>query len=179
MSRQSCRRRPTTCARTALTLAEAIVCLAIVSVMLVASLSSVSAAKVVHRRTADREQAFELARELLNEVLAQSYQEPVTTPTFGSESGESAGSRANFDDVDDFTGWVASPPQDRDGTIRGDLAGWTERITVERVRPTAPDTVQSSESGVKRITVEIERYGITMARLRALRSDAWTENLPE
>lgn len=173
------RRRRSVHVRAGLTLAEAIVCLSIVSITVVAALSTVSAAKTTQMRFADRQLANELARSLLTEIIERNYQEPVTDVSFGPESGESDGSRRNFDDVDDFEAWVASPPENSDGTAKAGLSDWTEIVMIERVTASALSTDQASETGIKRITVEVQLRSVPLARLVALRTNAWVENLPE
>lgn len=162
-----------------LTLAEAVVCLSIVSITIVAALSTVSAAKVTRIRFADRQLAQELARGLLAEIMNQTYEEAATTPAFGPEPGEADGSRRNFDDVDDYDGWTATPPENSDGTAKSGLSDWTELVTVERIGIADLSTDQATETGIKRITVEIELRGVTLARLVALRTDAWVDDVPE
>src|SRR5678816_1455386 len=53
-----------------------------------------------HLARADRvSRAARLGRDLMEEILSKSYQDPNQTPIFGPESGEAT--RAAFDDVDD------------------------------------------------------------------------------
>lgn len=165
--------------RSGLTLAEAIVCMSIVSITIVAALSTVSAAKSTQIRLADRQLAGELARSLLTEIIERSYAEPAGDAIFGPESGEADGSRRQFDDVDDYTGWTATPPENTDGTAKSGLSDWTEAVTIERVSAAALSTDQGTETGIKRITVEVQLRGIPLARFVALRTDAWVDNLPE
>ncbi|MFN0137764.1 MAG: hypothetical protein ACKVS9_16790, partial [Phycisphaerae bacterium] len=154
-------------------------CMAVVSITLVAALSTVSAAKTTQKTIADRQLAQELARALLTEIVEQVYEEPVLTPGFGPEAGEADGTRRAFDDVDDFNGWTANPPQYRDGTFKTGLNDWTETATIERVGIAALESALSSDSGIKRVSVEVQYKGKPLARMVALRTNAWVENLPE
>ena len=57
-----------------------------------------------HLARADRaERAARLGRDVVEEILCKSYQDPDQTSLFGPEPGEAA--RAAFDDVDDFNGF--------------------------------------------------------------------------
>jgi hypothetical protein len=57
-----------------------------------------------HLARADRaERAARLGRDMVEEILCKSYQEPDKTPLFGPEPGEAT--RAAFNDVDDFNGF--------------------------------------------------------------------------
>jgi hypothetical protein len=151
---------------------EVVASSALIGLMLVAALSTVSASRMGTRKTADHSRGMLLAQQLLEEILAQSYEEPVDPPSFGRESGESAVSRAAFDDVDDYHGWSASPPQYKDGTVAVDLSGWQRSVIVERVKPTDLSQVVFVESGAKRITVRVARDDVDVGSLLAIRTAA-------
>jgi len=115
-----------------------------------------------------------LAEALMAEVLAADYADPDQTPVFGPESGES-GDRTAFDDVDDYDGWAATPPEDPDGTALTGYDGWTRTVTVEYINPTAPmDTIPTDE-GIKRVTVVVSHGDKPMAELVAYRTDCEPE----
>jgi hypothetical protein len=46
------------------------------------------------------------------------------------------------DDVDDFNSWIASPPQDRFGSLVANSNGWTREVKVEWVNPDKPEEVR-------------------------------------
>ncbi len=74
----------------------------------------------------------------------------------GTETGEGTSTRSDFDDVDDYHSWSASPPQSKDGTDLPDYDGWTRSVTVEWVNVNSPGgTAANSETGAKRITVTV------------------------
>ena len=168
---QSCRRR-------AFTMAEAAVCIVIVGVMLVAVLNAAAFARTVDYRMAMRQRGMLLARELLAEVTAQAYADPESgTAVFGLEAGETGtGSRALWDDVDDYDGLNESPPRDRDGTDMSDLAEWKWQVRIERLSSSNPTLTVASESGLKLCTVIVSRNGQAVARLASVRSAAWMPN---
>ena len=74
---------------------------------------------------------------LLAEILANSFADETDADNFGPETaqGESTAIRDTWDDLDDYAGWSASPPQRKDGTPLGDLAGWARGVLVSYVDP--------------------------------------------
>ena len=97
-----------------------------------------------------------LADELMSEIVQQPYSDPDGSAVFGRESGESPTPRSAFDDVDDYDGWNASPPQYRDGTTIPDRTNWRQRVVITRVVPTNPTQTSGTDQGAKRIRVTIE-----------------------
>ena len=83
---------------------------------------------------------------------------------------ETAGTRAAFDDVDDYSAWTESPPQRKDGSVLSDLAEWRRDVSVDLVRPANPGLLAISDQGVKRITVSVYRNGKLLGSLTALRT---------
>jgi hypothetical protein len=76
--------------------------------------------------------------------------------SIGPEIDEGTSTRLDFDDVDDYDGWTASPPQEKDGTELTEYAGWTRNVTVEFVDAFAPGgSATVSDTGAKRITVTV------------------------
>jgi len=158
--------------RSAFSLVEAVVSLVVVAVMLAAALSVTTAAKVGQFKLAEGQIAQHLAESMMAEILQQNYQEPSGMGVFGPEIGEPSGARVNFDDVDDYHNWSASPPQHNDGTVMANLAGWRRRVIVERVDPANPSQLMMMETGVKRIRVIVLRNKMKLARFTALRTQA-------
>jgi len=171
----ACRRR------SAATLVEAAVSLVIVSVMIVAALNTVGAARRGQFVTFERGRGLLLAQELLSEIMGQAYGDPdevtsvdlragsIIPLPLSTDTGESAGSRSDFDDVDDYHGWSAQPPQNKDGTPLSELADWRRRVTVERVARANLLQLTAEEEGLKRITVTIEHKGKPVAELVAIK----------
>ncbi len=159
-------------ARQSMTMVESVVAMVIVSVMLVAALNTVGAARTGQRKMSDRARGMLLAQALMSEILQQDYQEPVDTPLFGRESSESAGDRAAYDDVDDYDGWTAMPLEYKDGSEMPNLTEWERTVSV--VWADLNDLTQQSvsDTGVKRITVTVQRNGTTLAELVGIRTDA-------
>ena len=110
------------------------------------------------------------------EILENDYQEPIDAPVFGCESPESGTVRTQWDDVDDYHLWSASPPEDRSETAFPNLAVWQRDVLVEWVDPYNPANTVGTDQGVKRITVTLQRDGEIVAREVALRSDKYPGN---
>ena len=154
----------------AFSLAEVLVSLLVVSTMLVAALNMVGDATIGQQKTSDRGRGQLLAQDLMIEILAQSYEEPVDPPTFGREATESDVSRANYDDVDDYDGWDASPPEQKDDTEIPDLNGWRRSVTVEYLDPNDLTAVAGNDLGIKRITVTVKRGDVVAVSMVAVRT---------
>jgi MSHA pilin protein MshD len=161
-------------ARRGLTLAEAVVSMLIVSVMLVAALNTVGASRMTQKKTAERSRGFLLAENLMSEVLQQAYEDPDLAPgSIGLEGAEVGdGSRELWDDVDDYDGWSASPPQQKDGSEFGELKEWTRSVEVRWVDPTASLNVSGTDTGVKRVVVTVTDGDAVVFSLVAVRTDA-------
>jgi type II secretory pathway pseudopilin PulG len=114
-----------------------------------------------------------IADQLMDEIAAARFPDGVSpAPPRGTL-------RAQFNDLDDFSGWSAQPPTDRQGTPLGTegmtvgstlsprpdnaraaldfLKSLTESVTVERVQPdgAAGWYVVSQHTGYRRVTVRV------------------------
>lgn len=160
-------------ARRAFTIVEATISTIVVAVMLVAALNTVGASRMTQHRAALVSRAQLLAEALLAEVLQQRYEEPEGTPAFGREAGELATTRAAWDDVDDYDGWSASPPTEKDGTVLANATGWKRTVTVARIDPQDPGQARATETGAKRITVTASYHDVPQAVVVAIRTVDW------
>lgn len=177
--------------RAGFTLVEAAISIVLVSVLLVAALNTVAAAKLGQQQTAERGRAHLLAQELMSEIMRQDYADPedvgridlrdpmLPTSAMGVDSGESTTNRLSFDDVDDYDGWNASPPQNKDGSLIPNLAGWRRLVTVERRRLADSTQFTGNEEGLKHFTVRVERNGALIAQLEALKGTGLPPLPPE
>ncbi len=154
-------------------LIEAVMSILIVGLMLVAALNTVGASKVAQARQSEQVQGPMLAQDLMAEILAQPFREPVDSPKFGRESGESGGDRLDWDDVDDYDGWSAQPPQAKNGNTLPGLKGWERAVSVTWAVPDNPETDSPIATGIKKITVTVRHQGRVVATLTSLRSNAW------
>ena len=157
--------------RRAFSLVEVVIATIIMGVLLVAAMQTVGHSVRAERSNADGCIGFRLAQQLMSEVLTTKYVEPDETPTFGPEATEIGGTRSEFDDVDDYHTWSASPPQQQDGTEIPDRAEWRRTVTVEYVDANDLTTTVGSDQGVKRITVVVKRSDKTVAQLSGIRTD--------
>ena len=162
-----CFRRP------GFSMVESILCVVIVGGVLVTSLNTIGSAVVARQGAGDRGVGQLLAQDLMTEILRLPYQDPVQSPLWGPEPGETTGIRSVFDDIDDFHDRSESPPQYAEGTQMNGLAGWSRTVKVERKFYNQLLTVGDGgvETGIKRITVEVLHLGKPVARLVALCTD--------
>src|SRR6476659_8144751 len=154
-----------------LTLIEVVAATMIVGLMAVAALNALGAATKSANSIGNRAIAAGLADELMSEILMQSYSDPDGSPVFGHESGESSSVRSAFDDVDDYDGWNAKPPQYRDGTVIPDRTDWRQRVSVTYVTPSNPTQTSATDQGAKRIHVTIEYKNVVLAYQYAVFTD--------
>ena len=154
----------------AFTLVEAVISTVIVSVMLVAALSTVGSSRLIQQRVSESSRGRALAVSLLTEVVQRAYEDPNGAVVFGPEAGEQTTDRSDFDDVDDYHNWSESPPKARDGSAIPQADGWQRTVTVAWVDPQNPTVVEPSESYAKRITVTARHNNITHATLVAVRT---------
>ncbi len=155
-----------------LSLVEATISIILVGLTIVAALNTLGAAKLGRMRNSDRRDAHHLAQALMMEIMRQSYEEPEDPPNpgLGREAGESDGDRDRWDDVDDYAGWSASPPEDDDNTAIPGHNGWTRSADVQWVVANDLATTSPTETGVKRITVKVKHGDETSASLVAIRT---------
>lgn len=140
----------------ALTLAEAIVAMAIISVMLVAGLEAVGTVRATQATMHDRQTGALLAHALLAEISSLRYADPDDgESSLGPEADETIGVRSTYDDIDDYSAWDASPPRDSNDEVMKELDGWRRVATVQWVSLAAPNTTAGSATGLKRIAVAV------------------------
>jgi type II secretory pathway pseudopilin PulG len=110
-------------------LVEAMVSAGIVGVMLVASVNLLSSAARTRVADSNRRTALLLAQQLMSEVIAQPYKdENLLALLFGPELGEN--SRADFDDVDDYSNYQEKPLKDRGGAVIAGFEAWKRKVKV-------------------------------------------------
>ncbi len=145
----------------------------LVAVMFAAVMQAVGASRMLRYKTGGERRGALLARQLLAEILQQSYEDPEgPSGTLGLDAGEAAVNRLDFDDVDDYDGWFASPPQAKNGTPESDQVGWSREAAVAWVNPADLGQVSVVETKAKRVVVTVKHNGMTMAQLTAVRTDA-------
>lgn len=142
------------------TLAEAAISTAIVGVMLAGALTCVAKTGAFRRVANEQQVAYHLAEQLMSEILAKSYSDrSASWPTaIGPTSYErSVGNRSAFDDVDDYHGWIESPPESANGTDLVIGTDWYRKVEVSFVYWADLNSTVSTDYGLKRISVEVGR----------------------
>jgi len=157
--------------RAGFTLAESVVALLIVSIMLAAALNMVGSAARGRQVHVAQSRGPALAGHLMSEVLHARYAEPDGGSGWGPDVGESGASRRDFDDVDDYHNWTASPPEMKNGTVVDGYDGWTRRVRVSYADPADPNGDSMVDSGIKRILVTVVSDKGEETSLVALRSE--------
>ena len=149
-------------AKHAFTLVEVILTILIVGVGLVASARALPVLLQVSKATETHMVAQQLATDLLAEIAMLPYEDPDEDARFGREPTESAINRSDFDDIDDYDGWTASPPQKKDGQTEPDCTGYTRSVIVESTNPNDFNNIEGdSLDKPKRITITVSRTGMT------------------
>ncbi len=157
--------------RPAFSIVETVFSMLLVSGVVVAALGSVGAATTGRKHTDGRGRGQLLAESLMTEILAQAYQDSDGLQTFGLESGEAATDRKYFDDVDDYRAYTDSPPRLHDGTEIPGLSGWSRVVSVQRSDPLSPNSIPTTESGLKRIKVTVKCNNMTVATLTGFKTN--------
>ena len=159
--------------RPGFSMVEVVVSSLLVGLVLVGAMRSLGAMVRGRVSLGNADRAALLAVDLLSEILENEYEDPDEVPIFGAEASETGGTRADFDDVDDFHAWDATPPEDRGGTPIANLSNWRRRVIVEYVDPNDLTLTVGSDQGVKRITVEVYHNGALRASQIGVRTSAW------
>ena len=153
----------------ALTLVEVAVSMFVMSMMLLAALGAVGGARRGLQLTAERQQGVLLAHQLMTEILQQPYEDVnLGEGSFGLGADEVGdGSRALWEDVDDYDGWSASPPQDKAGNNLAGFDDWSREVDVAWYDLS---NTRDYDTRVKRVTVTVRCRGRQVAQLVALRT---------
>jgi len=160
-------------ARPAFTLVEAVMATLLVALVLAGALHAVGASGANQARAARRVGAGFLAQGLLDEVCSRKYNASVVgggTKSILVVGGEIVGGvleeggvvvksgadRSGFSSVDDYNGFVDSPPHHPDGTDIPGFTGWSREV---KVRTVAMDgwTDSASDIGGKCVTVIVKK----------------------
>jgi hypothetical protein len=154
-------------------LAETIVSVAIMAIVFVAALRTLEATLRSQQTIHDGQMASFLTQDLLGEIMTQRYLEPFEAVVFGREVSEQGGPRAQFDDVDDYHGWVESPPVDQNGAPLEGYTGWSREVEVTWVDPSDLNSPSGTDKGLKRIVVTALFDGQEVASAVATRTQSW------
>ena len=158
-------------------LAEAVVSILIVGGLLVAALNTLGAARIGRYKLSEQNRGPLLAQALMSEILQQPYQDAQDPGGFGLEDGEGSAGRTDFDDIDDYDGWTASPPLNKDGSAIPGLEGYQRSVQVVWGDPDDLAQTSANPTGIKRINVTVQRDGRVIAGPFAIRTEAWPADL--
>lgn len=150
---------------------EVVVATAIVGAIIVTSLESAGMVFRTRRLNASPLTGPGLAQELLDEVLSMPYDDPQNPGgAIGLDSGESSGTRAAFDDVDDYHGFSSTGARSKSGVALTGFTGWNCQVNVIRAQLANPTANSSSETGLKRIEVTVTSPSGKSTAVTALRA---------
>jgi len=156
--------------KTGVSLIEVAVSTLIVGIVLVVSLNTVGAVYQTQRVNAKRLEGPGLAQELMSEILAMSYEDADSAANvFGTEPGESTGTRAEFDDIDDYHDWTAFNAVSHEGDQSGGYVGWQRDVTIQTANWQTGAPIGGADTGLKRITVTVTDPQGGLTQLVALR----------
>lgn len=154
-----------------ITLIETVLSLLILGGAFVAALNTIASARGAQAMVTQRQFGLTLAEDLMAEVLSHDvYKEGLL---FGPDVGETFIGRSAFDAIDDFNGWVSSPPTDPSGNVIAGTQGYTRSIEVKYVLLNDTNAHSMSDQGVLQITVTVLFGSKTVATLTSYRTDAW------
>jgi hypothetical protein len=157
--------------RAAMSMVEVLFASAIVSGMVVASLDAAGMVFRARRLNADGTTGPAMAQELLEEVLAMPYEDPLAPGGgIGPENGETGSTRAAFDDVDDYHNWDSGDAKTKSGAAIDGFAGWRQQIRVVYVQPANPEQNLASDTGLKQVTVRVTSPAGTQYQMMGLRA---------
>jgi prepilin-type N-terminal cleavage/methylation domain-containing protein len=159
-------------------LLEILIATVIVGVLMVAALNALGASVRANVFIANRAKGIILADELMTEILQQPFFDPESGTGIGVDSSESTATRTDFDDIDDYSNWNSSPPQDRHGNEKVEFLGWTRNVEVGFV---SSDNVKgeflspSSTTGVKKVRVRVYYRDEVIIELQSVQTARWVD----
>lgn len=154
----------------AFTLVEVVLTILLVGVGLVASMRALPVILQVSQATRQHLVAQRLATELLAEIALLPHEDPDGNVKFGIEDDETGTTRADFDDIDDYDEWKASPPQRKDGQPEPGCTGYTRSVLVRSVKiDNFNDFEGDDNTKPKRITITVSRLGMTPVVITTVR----------
>lgn len=160
--------------RRAITLAETVISTLLIGFVIVSTLSIVgpiARSTTVH---ADKLVAANLANEMAEEVSTKLFIDPfaLTPDDIGFDADDSIFLRTNYDDIDDFDGWSSSPPKHSFGGLMSTMTEWTRSVKVVHVLLADPSAESATNTGLKKVTVEVSKNGTVLASISTLHSQA-------
>ena len=160
--------------RSAITLAETVVSILLISFVLVSTLQIVGPVSRSSSLQADRLVAANLANEIAEEITTKPFidDNAASQDDIGIDADDTVFARLNFDDIDDYDGWSSSPPKMSYGVTNSSLIGWTRTVSAKHVLVNDPNTASATYTGLKKITIRVYKDGVLLADIRSLHSHA-------
>lgn len=157
------------------TIIEAVICVFVMSVALTAGLAVTGTLGAGRLAMVERVEGQSLAEELMVEIRAMPYDgidQPIVDLSTGiPRSGATPpADRSAFDDLDDYAGWVGSPPEAKDGTAIAGYAGWSRRVDMFWLE--ADGSRSLVDTGRILVVVTVQRGDRRAARLETIRTRA-------
>jgi hypothetical protein len=139
-----------------LTFVEAVLSVAITSVLILMSLSSMGSIAKGRMVATVNYQGTMLAEQLMTEICQNAYIDPNNGTALAPAANERStpASRNLFVGVGNYNGWTESPPQYKNGTTIPNFTGWTRSVAVAYINPSTM-AVSGTDLGVMRITVSV------------------------
>ena len=157
-------RKRTIFTRSAFTLVEAVISVAVMGLLIVPAVQMVGVAAKARAVHTTQQQGLQLARELLTEIMESHY----TLPT-GMTDGTT---RQTWILIDDYNGLSESPPMSQAGVALAGYTGWKRTAAVIFALPSIPTISGPFDLGLKAITVTVSPPTGPAIRLVGLRSSS-------
>lgn len=160
------------------TIIEAVICVFVMSVALTAGLAVTGSIGGGRLALVEKVDGQALADELMAEVLAVPYigdDLPVINLSDGSARSGAVlpTDRSGFDDLDDFAGWSASPPQAKDGSRLPGYDNWSRSVELYWLADTGARSL--TDRGRIFIHITVYRGSRLAATAQAIRTRARDE----
>ena len=127
----------------------------IMSVLLVAGLQMFANLGASQGAMVNREEAAFLVVNLAEEINKRNYDDPEASGAIGTDVGEALDTRSDFDDIDDYDGWSANPPQDRQGNTYDQYPNLARSVSVQHVQANDFTQTAAGDEGFKQVTITI------------------------
>jgi len=158
----------------AFTLVETVVSMLLVAFVIVSTLSIVGPIARSSTVQADKLVAANLANEMAEEIGSKLFIDPAaeSQDALGIDKDDSVFIRSMYDDIDDFHGWSSSPPKNSFGGPYTSMKEWTRSVTVMHVMLADPSAESKTNTGLKKVTVEVSKNGTVLSSISTLHSQA-------
>jgi hypothetical protein len=156
--------------RTGFTLIEAALTTAIIGFGVVSMMGLLATGTTNNKDSAQLTTGLQLARAVREMTVSLPFADPVNPTHFGKESGENL---ATFNDLDDFNGFVASPPVNARRQPMNEFDGWEQSVTVQTVDPDALTVnAPAGSQPAAKVRVVVKRNGRQVCRVEWFTFDA-------